>query len=72
MTPFKSPCQEVFKTPLTFVKTIVLAHLVAVQSSGTFKILGKSNIFKISKVWTATKCAKLSDLTKVRGGLKTS
>ena len=60
------------KHPLTFVKTIVLTLFVDVQSSGILKILGKSNIFKISEVWTATKCAKLIVLTKVRGGLKTS
>ena len=72
MTPIKSPRQEVFQTPLTFVRGISLAHLVAVQSSGIFKILGKSNIFKISEVWTATKYVKLIALTKVRGVLKTS
>ena len=36
LTLFKSPCQEVFKTPLTLNKAIILAHLVAVQSLRIF------------------------------------
>ena len=34
LTPFKSHRQEVFKTPLTLMKAMILAHLVAVQSFG--------------------------------------
>ena len=40
--PFKSHWKEVFKTPLTLVKAIILAHLMALQSSGIFKMLTKS------------------------------
>ena len=36
--PFKSHWKEVFKTPLTLVNAIILAHLVAVQSLRIFKI----------------------------------
>ena len=43
LTLFKSPCQEVFQTPLTLIKAIILAHLVAVQSSEIFKILTTSH-----------------------------
>ena len=76
MTLFKSPCQEVFQTPLTLIKATILAHLVAVQSLGIFKMLTTSHsivkILKILKLWTATKCARIIALIKVRGVLKTS
>ena len=38
LTPFKSHCQLVLKTPLTLMKAIILAHLVGVQSFRIFKI----------------------------------
>ena len=42
LIPFKSHWKEVVKTPLTLVKAIILVHLMALQSSGIFKILTKS------------------------------
>ena len=72
MTPFKSPRQEVFKPPLTFVRTISLAHLVAVQTSEILKILDFPKIFKIPELWLATKRAKTIVMKNVRGVLKTS
>ena len=72
MTPIKSPRQEVFQTPLTFVRAISLAHLVAVQTSEILKIFDFPKILKIPELWTATKCAKTIVLTNVRGVLKTS
>ena len=79
LTPLKSHCQEVFKTPLTLMKTTTLAHLVGVQSFRIFKswpnctlFIKFSQILKIPKLWTPTKCAKIIALIKVRGVLKTS
>ena len=72
MTSFKSPCQEVFKTPLTLVRSIIKVHLFAVQSSEIFKFFCFVKIFKIPQLCTATKCAKTVALTKVRSALKTS
>ena len=37
LSPFKR--QNLFKTPITLVKAIILAYLMAVQSSGIFKSL---------------------------------
>ena len=55
--------------PLTLVKAITLAHLVAVQSLRIFKILTKTKKMKIPELWKATKCAKIITLTKVKGVL---
>ena len=76
LTLFKSPRQEVFKTPLTLIKAIILTHLVAVQSLRIFKILtilcDVVKILKIPELWTATKCARIIAVIKVRGVWKTS
>ena len=44
LSPFKSPWQDLFKTPLTLVRVILLEYLMAFQSSGMF------NIFRIFDV----------------------
>ena len=41
LTPFKSHCHEVFKTPLNLIQAIILTRLVAVQSSEIFQISTK-------------------------------
>ena len=72
----QEPRQEVFKTPLTLIKAIILAHLVAVQSLRIFNILtilcDVVKILKIPELWTATKCARIIAVIKVRGVWKTS